>query len=72
MRVYWYAPRLRPPAFGGMPREPKALPVLQRMFPGQRFHAWAYAERLPAEVVERFDLALVEIEFSGGESEEAS
>ena len=63
--VYWYAPKLRPPAFGGMPPAPQALPLLQRMLPGQKFHAWAYAERLPAELVDRFDLDLAEIEFKG-------
>ena len=68
--IYWYAPRLRPPAFGGMPPEPhpQALPIVQRMFPGQSFPAWAYAEKLPADLVDSFDLTLV-AEKEGEESE---
>ena len=64
--IYWYAPKLRPPAFGGIPSTPKALPLLQKKYPSQRFHAWAYAAALPKDVVERFDLHLVEV-CSGGQ-----
>lgn len=58
-KKYWYAPQLRPPAFGGMPSAFKPMPERERMFDGQRFAAWAYAEELPKEAVEHFTLKLV-------------
>ena len=61
-RRYWYAPQLRPPAFGGMPSIPESLPVPQVMFPGQRFHAWAYEREIPVELVEHFTLKLVHVQ----------
>lgn len=62
MSIYWYAPKLRPPAFGGMPQEPKSLPLVQRKFWGVSFPAWAYDKRLPREIVDRYALSLVAIE----------
>ncbi len=57
--IYWYAPQLRPPSFGGMPREPKALPIVEQFFYKQKFPALAYSQELNDDVIERFDLKLV-------------
>lgn len=60
---YWYAPQFRPPGFGGMPDRP-TKPLLERgrLFPGQRFEAWAYPVELEGEQTEQFDLKLVLVE----------
>ena len=62
MKIYWYAPQLRPPEWGGMPRIPEALRIKSMKFPGEMFEAWAYENELPSDVVEHFDLKLVKVE----------
>jgi len=60
MKIYWYAPLLRPPSFTTMPKGD--FVEVQRNFTGYNFPAWAYDHELSAEDVEHLTLKLVQVE----------
>lgn len=57
IKIYWYAPLLRPPSFCTMPKGD--FVEVQKTFPGYTFPAWAYDHELKAEDVEHLKLKLV-------------